>query len=1040
MKTILSAWLMFPLWAMAADVPTPLAHWNFVEEDSWRRPVSGGMTLQTGEGVSRVADARFDAAVTIAGGLTLPGNLVDRIRDEGTVSFWLYTERSPGDATHQPLIQSGARPLARELRLRWNRFFVYENVSPILDTLPAGNLASSLDEEIWTPVAFSWKGGEGEVMLRGVSIGRFKLGQGRFVQENLTIGSAPFQGKLTHLRVYDRALAPEQANAVAALNIPQDVPGEDDPAPNCPGETLGQVKRRSGYTIQEMKEWFPAIEDWPDYEPLSRLAPSYAQERFKAPPPPGVHPRVLFNPEDLPGLRKRMSQTAMGRRMIQGIRGRCLQLAPTPEAWEEHLQGPEVEKHRADYAARGIEVTRRMGFHGPWMGGWLNDLARGEVTPEIREDIAKPQHVRHFRFLMHQLPYEAFRALLDEDDEALTRVGRAIGTLARYWRADPEIQQLAKGTSWQAIYQRIHSEAIGLAYDFAYPVMTERDRKDVRAFISMVTTNKEILPFQALPALPGNTTNWLGIHTNMLPMVLAIQGEEGYDELSYRKIAAAQKKWVYIANGPLGAPFEGFRKSGYMPWWLVYLAKQGEPLIGTERALNVYRQYSLHTMVPWGGSHIYETEIGPVDGGVPYLKYAHPEDPVVDMLYGAHVRKFLEDGQVYWPNIRTTYPPLYVDLFVAQDPAGVAPDGRYDWEATLDRTLAHLKAIDEPLRYYSDYRGVMTARSSWDRDAVLFYMEPRNVPGGHTHGSRNEFLVVGLGREWSTRHKSVEAPSTWHSVMLVDGKGQGWEVGKCPAGRTLAFEDSDTATFLAGDATWAYRYGLVNMPGGGSEPVPVTPNDSRLEKSPLPWMDVAWANLPQWFTGGKPGRKYQSGHGHWKTFNPVEYAFRTGGLMRGKYPYALVVDDFKKDDEVRAYTWQMQLAADLQVEKQLEHGMLDLTLVEDGPRRCLVRVVEAGGQAVDAATANASGQHPFAYTDRYGKPQANNRLVVETRAANGHTVALVYPYRPGMPQMKTEWNQDRTELTVTLDDQVDVFTLVPQADGRRQLVHVRKNG
>ncbi|MGN6507138.1 MAG: hypothetical protein ACTHM6_16405, partial [Tepidisphaeraceae bacterium] len=35
----------------------------------------------------------------------------------------------------------------------------------------------------------------------------------------------------------------------------------------------------------------------------------FAKDRMSAVPPPGVHPRVLISPSDLPGLRKRWKET-----------------------------------------------------------------------------------------------------------------------------------------------------------------------------------------------------------------------------------------------------------------------------------------------------------------------------------------------------------------------------------------------------------------------------------------------------------------------------------------------------------------------------------------------------------------------------------------------------------------------------------------------------------------------------------------------------------------------------------------------------------
>ena len=43
------------------------------------------------------------------------------------------------------------------------------------------------------------------------------------------------------------------AVAVVSADAPE-TPGENDPAPNIAGETLGDVARRAGYTIKELKE------------------------------------------------------------------------------------------------------------------------------------------------------------------------------------------------------------------------------------------------------------------------------------------------------------------------------------------------------------------------------------------------------------------------------------------------------------------------------------------------------------------------------------------------------------------------------------------------------------------------------------------------------------------------------------------------------------------------------------------------------------------------------------------------------------------
>ena len=42
-------------------------------------------------------------------------------------------------------------------------------------------------------------------------------------------------------------------------------------------------------------------------------------------------------------------------------------------------------------------------------------------------------------------------------------------------------------------------------------------------------------------------------------------------------------------------------------------------------------------------------------------------------------------------------------------------------------------------------------------------------------------------------------------------------------------------------------------------------------------------------------------------FNPMQYVFRTVGLVRGPHPYGVVVDDLKKDDAPHLYQWAAML-------------------------------------------------------------------------------------------------------------------------------------
>ena len=809
------------------------------------------------------------------------------------------------------------------------------------------------------------------------------------------------------------------------------------PAPNIHGETLQQVAERTGYTVEEIKASFPAIEKWNGYglePPPDKMADSFAKDRFRPVPKAGVHPRVYFGPEEVPEIRRRLKETHVGRLKMAGIRGRLLQVSTRREDWESipYADKPEIVKQ---YAGKGIHIHRRMGYRGPWVGGWINDLAAGKVPDDLAGKWTERPPTIGRQYLMHLLPYEAFRCLIDDDEAGGRRIAAAATTIAQ--ELGRHMDTWTGTDDWQQVYWPLSSHSLGLTYDWAYKWMTDGERRAVRKTIAGITGGKRYLGLDQLPAFPGNTSNWNIIHANLLPMVLSIEGEEGYDAHVYRRIVEGLRKWVYVAAGPQGAPFEGLNKSHYAPNWLIPLARRGEPLLGTQWSKNHVRKFQLHTMLPWGGEHVFETGIGP-SRDVATFKFAHPADPIVDIIYASTAREFFEeDARGPWPNIRTTYAPKWCDLFQATDPIG-ATGATYDFDRAYEKALT-LLGKNEPLTWFSDYRGLLVTRSAWTPEAAFLYFEPRHVHGGHTRASRGEFVFAALGRVWAHRTVAVESKSLVHSLVLIDGRGEG--PFRCLPARTVALEDAPEATFAAADLKWPYCYVTCDPRDPSARPVPVTPNASRLTRSPLPWMDRPWSFLPLWNTGNKPiadGEPNYSGtqHHHWKSYNPVVFAYRTVGLVRGTHPYALIVDDLRKDDAEHLYTWQMQTPDDLKV-VQTSPGkagtghVVDLVLAEaEGDRRLLVRVLAAGAGSAEAHVTRDGAKLEEYETVHRNKSTLRRRIVLPLRAVTGTYKVMLHAFRKGAPLPETAWSDGGKQLTVTWPDGKEVYDFATGNDGR----------
>ncbi len=80
---------------------------------------------------------------------------------------------------------------------------------------------------------------------------------------------------------------------------------------------MAMVKRNDnfGYTDEEIHKYF----DYPQV--FNYDATGIAADRIKAPPAPGAHPRVLFQADDLPEMRRKLAGgSKAGTLQMNGIR------------------------------------------------------------------------------------------------------------------------------------------------------------------------------------------------------------------------------------------------------------------------------------------------------------------------------------------------------------------------------------------------------------------------------------------------------------------------------------------------------------------------------------------------------------------------------------------------------------------------------------------------------------------------------------------------------------------------------------------------
>jgi hypothetical protein len=297
---------------------------------------------------------------------------------------------------------------------------------------------------------------------------------------------------------------------------------------------------------------------------------------------------------------------------------------------------------------------------------------------------------------------------------------------------------------------------------------------------------------------------------------------------------------------------------------------------------------------------------------------------------------------------------------------------------------------------------------------------------GHQHADVNSFELWGAGREWIVdRGKSTGTLNDAKSTILLDGVGANssrrFNWPSFP-GRFVEFSDSTEATIACGDAKTFYDYTFA----WGRAQLEHVPNPG------LKWSDFYFPRhgetRPAWMSELPVD---VDGYGNQKgllVMNPVKRAFRTAALIKGKYPFVLIVDDYEKDGRTHDYTWvaNTPLHGEL-VQVSGTSRQLALRHRDDtgqGPR-LLVRVLHARGQS-DAI--RLKDETLVVGAEKI--PSTRIEIPCKGVAAPDYRV-LLYPHAEGDPLPQVDYED--TSISVQIGSQRHVVTLDSHADGRTRL-------
>lgn len=802
-----------------------------------------------------------------------------------------------------------------------------------------------------------------------------------------------------------------------------------------------------------------ALLDGPQTEWAMTPHSLYSEEGFNrallgsAVPAPGIYPRLLFSEKDVPMLRERMRTSKLGQRtLIQwevlfrktwwdpGTSDGAIFLKLADDKQFRDLQWPDVD------ASSGNGLTRTL-FAGQ--------------KPGIRNS--------HVNYNTNSLVTMALYCLLTDNNERGPQVAAAI---CNYYRLiEPIIDEInARSdsefgvgpdaanwaeTAWRGMHGTVAHMDLAFALDFAGKWMSPSQKDTMRRIIAKATYGRR----DNMQAAPGRVQdiNHMTWHLTNFLAASAIEGLEGCDPEvleSGRRAAEAFCEWGIDKYGQI---FESNGKNGggiqFQILTMNVLARRGLNLWAHPHWRKLPEAQALCTS-PDGKATLSSGTYGGTAFSRQALQIFHafyPDNKAAEWLLTVSGEFDAEgfDPETYRAQLEKSI--AGVRLPSPTNP-GFVFAGIYDsdWDP-ISRASAGL-----PLTFNDDVHGILSAYSDSTPDAAWLCLHVRSnqyIGSGHHHADVGMFYFSGRGVNWITESPFDQAyDGKYHNLVLVDGLAQ--PDGLPARGDYIGATTADAAAFGSVNMTrsysWKWMNQIIQWNTASNEPPAGGPTSWYPE--PAKWELETDDPLP---LAVYKGTQHNKSRPWWPTyvfsnwlpvlrspFNPVRHAFRTAGLVRGKVPYGLVVDDIKKDDAERLYQWTAMTGVKLIAIPQADPGDLLLAReadvvegrVREGSPLLLVRVFDDAGTV--GARLETATDGPL--DKKSGKPRSYDRIVAERRAREARFKTLLIPMAQGEPAPTTAWEPRTGRLTVTTSEAKDEFQFTPTPEGRTRFVMKRK--
>lgn len=724
------------------------------------------------------------------------------------------------------------------------------------------------------------------------------------------------------------------------------------------------------------------------------------QELASEVPVAGVHPRVLFGPDDVPTIASRVRASVTGSKSLVEM---------------EYLFG----KSFLDPNTSDGQVFAKLG---------AGDVEGLELEGHTFKGQKPGIFSSHVAYVPNCLTSMALYCLLTNNEALGKRTGNAI--YHYYKLLEPQIdsfndQPEVYRTHWRGMHDLVAHMDLGLAYDFSATWMTDEQKALMRRVISKAVAGRRGYG-QDGPARTRDV-NWVTWDLTIFLANLAIEGEAGFDPEIYESGLETVRAFLQWGIDAYGLPYESNGKSGggleFQLLSMVALARRGENMFGHPHWRKLM-EAQVQCTAPdrqvtasrgtWGSR--------PLDRQtVTTFKVFYPQDKYVDFLLGPAGPGRVFDAEAYRQQLPEKPRPMRLP---GPTYPGMTKTVLYD----ADGAGATRADLDLPLDFSDPVQGMLSSRSDDSETALWINMQARPdlyLGAGHMHHDAGSIYLQADGVTWGRDSLSPEGrASKDHSVVLIDGVGQDGDLGERPVKvRYLGAVTEEQGAIATADIKYAYDYVWTTQIARWDAPhaagyeweLEPDPEVVKIFKGTQRYrVNYWWGSMTNpWFPTLRA------------PFNPVQYAFRSAGLVRGKHPYAIVVDDIRKDDESHDYTWQMI------------GGFHTVTLPSLGPEDLALSAVP--GPNVPPGTLMLLVREVGPSTCTLANSREQERTVVSARAIDPKFRLLLIPFRMGDALPQTVAGGGAGAVGLRWDDQADRL-LFEVGDDQRTRICILRDG